>query len=136
MSRHTNECRHTNIHWRIDPTQPWIGASVEVCNECGMSRWHWEQGESPWMLVDLSGFKNMSEMQKTTLLTADTVKRRMRKLRIAEIDETKRHVEALRGIRLAVVGLQRRCPHPKTTIHSAQYERCTEDCDLCGAEVG
>lgn len=29
------------------------GESIEVCNCCGMSRAHWEQGESSWYQVDL-----------------------------------------------------------------------------------
>ena len=38
-----SDCKHERVHWRIDPQQTWI---VEVCNDCGMSRSHWEQGES------------------------------------------------------------------------------------------
>lgn len=47
-------CKHEHTHWRIDPQQPWIGASIEVCDDCGKSRSHWEQGSSPWMQVDVS----------------------------------------------------------------------------------
>lgn len=29
---------------------------IEVCNNCGMSRRHWEQGESDWLNVDLEDY--------------------------------------------------------------------------------
>lgn len=47
-------CRHPVAHWRINPDEPHVGASVEVCDWCGKSRSHWEGGESPWQMVDVS----------------------------------------------------------------------------------
>ncbi len=46
-------CAHTKTHWVDDPTEPHIGPSVEVCDICRMSRKTWEQGETPWMSVEL-----------------------------------------------------------------------------------
>ncbi len=47
------KCAHTKTHWVDDPTEPHIGPSVEVCDICRMSRKTWEQGESPWLSVEL-----------------------------------------------------------------------------------
>jgi hypothetical protein len=50
-------CDHRSAHWRIDPKEKQLGASIEVCNDCGLSRKHWEQGESPWIGVDVSQYE-------------------------------------------------------------------------------
>lgn len=44
------ECKHEST--RFDPKAWPTGESLEICNDCGMSRTHWEQGESPWMMVE------------------------------------------------------------------------------------
>lgn len=44
-------CLHQDTY---ELPEPWpTGESIEVCNCCGMSRAHWEQGESGWVQVDL-----------------------------------------------------------------------------------
>ena len=43
-------CQHKNTHY-----EPWPdGGDVEVCDDCGMSRHHWEQGKSEWKKVDVA----------------------------------------------------------------------------------
>lgn len=49
-------CKHTSVHWRVNPEEPQIGRSVEVCNECGLSRSHWEQGCSGWCNAEIDDF--------------------------------------------------------------------------------
>jgi len=41
------KCEHKKTHFEGWPD----GGAVEVCNDCGMSRHHWEQGESSWIMV-------------------------------------------------------------------------------------
>jgi hypothetical protein len=50
-------CQHKNVRWAVNPDEPHMGASVEICNDCGMSRSHWEQGDSGWMMVDVTDFQ-------------------------------------------------------------------------------
>ncbi|HLL88541.1 MAG TPA: hypothetical protein VK324_04505 [Tepidisphaeraceae bacterium] len=45
-------CRHERTHYVDSPDEPGL-QTIEVCDDCGMSRSHWEQGSSNWMLVDL-----------------------------------------------------------------------------------
>jgi hypothetical protein len=47
-------CDHTKTTFIDDPMDPDIKGSIELCADCGMSRSHWEQGESSWQRVDLS----------------------------------------------------------------------------------
>jgi len=43
------KCQHLKTH-----TESWPdGGVVEVCDACQMSRYLYEQGESPWMSVDI-----------------------------------------------------------------------------------
>ena len=50
-------CDHKKTHMRFSPYEPEsLGPTIEVCNECGHSRSHWEQGESKWTDVDVSDF--------------------------------------------------------------------------------
>ena len=54
------DCEHKSTY---ELPEPWpTGESIEVCNCCGMSRAHWEQGESPWMDVDL--FEARDELEE------------------------------------------------------------------------
>lgn len=73
--------------------------------------------------------------QKTTLLKESTVKRMLRDIRLAEITEDKRHLDERDALRTSRHIVQRRCPHTKTHIESAQYERCCKVCDICGLEL-
>lgn len=41
-------CKHMKIHYEDWPD----GGGIEVCDECRMSRYIWEQGESSWVMVD------------------------------------------------------------------------------------
>jgi hypothetical protein len=51
-------CKHQSTHMRFDPHEtPSVGPTIEVCNNCGMSRSHWEQGDSGWMTADVSDCK-------------------------------------------------------------------------------
>lgn len=44
----TKECKHEKTHY-----EPWPdGGAIEVCEDCGMSRHHWEQGESNWIMIE------------------------------------------------------------------------------------
>jgi len=43
-------CEHKDT--RFDPKGWPTGEDLEICNVCGMSRTHWEQGESSWEMVD------------------------------------------------------------------------------------
>lgn len=46
-------CQHKNTYLCYSPYEtPSIGPTIEVCKQCGLSRSHWEQGESPWILVE------------------------------------------------------------------------------------
>lgn len=47
-------CRHENTH--DENILEW-GTFVEVCDDCGMSRSVWEQGESDWQRVDVEELK-------------------------------------------------------------------------------
>jgi hypothetical protein len=49
------DCKHQRHEWAytIGETSP----DVEICLDCGKSRSHWEQGESDWLMVDVSGLK-------------------------------------------------------------------------------
>jgi len=42
-------CKHNNTHYEDWPD----GGAIEICDDCGMSRYIWEQGESGWVMVDL-----------------------------------------------------------------------------------
>ncbi|MCJ7747856.1 MAG: hypothetical protein MUP27_08935 [Desulfobacterales bacterium] len=41
-------CPHPKTHFEDWPD----GGGIEVCDDCGMSRYQWEQGESPWTMVE------------------------------------------------------------------------------------
>lgn len=41
-------CEHEKTHYEDWPD----GGNIEVCDICGMSRHHWEQGESPWVMIE------------------------------------------------------------------------------------
>ena len=41
------ECDHIDAHYESWPD----GGAIEVCEDCGMSRHHWEWGESDWIMV-------------------------------------------------------------------------------------
>lgn len=44
-----NKCPHYHTHF-----EPWPdGGDIEICHDCGMSRHHWEQGESNWVKIDI-----------------------------------------------------------------------------------
>lgn len=32
--------------------EDWPDGELEVCDVCGMSRQHWEQGETPWTMIE------------------------------------------------------------------------------------
>ena len=40
------ECLHGNAR-----SEDWPDGVIEVCNDCGMSRYLWEQGKSDWVTV-------------------------------------------------------------------------------------
>ncbi len=42
------DCKHTKTHYEDWPD----GTQIEVCHTCGMSRNHWEWGQSDWIMVD------------------------------------------------------------------------------------
>ena len=42
-------CKHKNSNFIDWPD----GGGVEVCKDCGMSRYIWEQGESDWIRIDV-----------------------------------------------------------------------------------
>ena len=45
-------CKHIYTHYEDWPD----GGTIEVCDNCRMSRHHWEQGESNWIMVkDIEG---------------------------------------------------------------------------------
>lgn len=51
-------CAHRCTHWRFnDYESKSVGPTIEVCDLCGMSRSHWEWGQSQWMTVDVSGLE-------------------------------------------------------------------------------
>ena len=75
-----------------------------------------------------------NQQRKTTLLTVKTILIRKRKLRehIRLLEQQLRHAyQELES------GFQARCPHPPEHVHMlyGQYERCREECDICGAEI-
>jgi hypothetical protein len=41
-------CSHEETRFMDHPDEPGLN-TVEVCNLCGMSRSHWEQGETDWL---------------------------------------------------------------------------------------
>lgn len=43
-------CEHKNTHY-LEEEWP-DDTAIEVCDKCGMSRSHWEQGESSWIMVE------------------------------------------------------------------------------------
>lgn len=48
LTKHTN-CKHEETRY-LD--EPWPdGGAIEVCVHCGMSRHHWEQGHSHWVMI-------------------------------------------------------------------------------------
>lgn len=54
------KCNHGNT--RFAP-EPWpTGEAIEICKNCGMSRSHWEQGVSDWLMVDIENAR--VELQK------------------------------------------------------------------------
>ncbi len=48
-------CKHVYTHYEDWPD----GGTIEICDNCRMSRHHWEQGESNWIMV-----KNIEEARK------------------------------------------------------------------------
>jgi hypothetical protein len=50
LEQNSNRCDHKNTHPVTDIP---MTDEIEVCNDCGMSRSIWEQGESDWMVVNL-----------------------------------------------------------------------------------
>lgn len=47
---HIGRCLHENTRYLKEPWPD--GGTIELCNDCGMSRHHWEQGESDWIMVE------------------------------------------------------------------------------------
>ena len=45
------ECNHKNTYF--DSKQWPTGEAIEICEDCEMSRAHWEQGTSNWYLIDV-----------------------------------------------------------------------------------
>ena len=43
------ECKHENRQYLKEVFV--AGHAVEACVDCGMSRTHWEQGESAWVAI-------------------------------------------------------------------------------------
>lgn len=73
---------------------------------------------------------------KTTLLSTKTVASRMQRLRMKRVAECARHEFAIKELNKQERLLRIRCPHDKTRLNYGQYERCTEICDTCGADLG
>lgn len=46
-------CKHTDTKYEDWPD----GGVVEVCQNCGMSRYHWEWGETQWIIIDVKESK-------------------------------------------------------------------------------
>lgn len=44
----TVPCKHEKTHYERWPD----GGDIEVCEDCGMSRHHWEWGESDWTMIE------------------------------------------------------------------------------------
>jgi hypothetical protein len=59
----TDECKEKHcLHTRIKNIDWPDGGAVELCLDCGLSRYIWEQGDSEWMLVDVEQGK--SDLEK------------------------------------------------------------------------
>ena len=43
-----DSCKHSRVNCEDWPD----GGAIEICIDCGMSRYLWEQGESDWVMVD------------------------------------------------------------------------------------
>lgn len=53
------KCNHSNTHY-----EDWPGGSIEVCDDCKMSRYHdWEYGQSEWIVVNIEEARK--EVQKS-----------------------------------------------------------------------
>ena len=48
-------CSHQKAHFENWPD----GGNIEVCDSCKMSRYHWEQGQSGWIMIE-----NIEEARK------------------------------------------------------------------------
>ena len=58
-------CNHKQTHY-----EDWSdGGTIEVCDTCGMSRHHWEQGQSNWIMVD-----DISKSRKELQESIDSIK--------------------------------------------------------------
>lgn len=42
------ECAHMNSHYEDWPD----GGQIEVCEDCRMSCYHWEWGDTHWLMID------------------------------------------------------------------------------------
>ena len=62
------KCCHSDTYFlpELWPT----GEDIEVCNCCGLSRSHWEQGESCWVDVDLVKGRRDLELAMATGIAA------------------------------------------------------------------
>ena len=50
-----NKCYHQKTRFEDWPD----GGAIEICEICGKSRYHWEQGESSWIMVrDIEDARN------------------------------------------------------------------------------
>jgi len=52
-------CKHTKTHYEGWPDD----GEIEVCEACGMSRYHWENGETDWIMIE-NIQKSREDLQK------------------------------------------------------------------------
>jgi len=60
-------CSHQKAHFENWPD----GGCIEVCDDCGMSCHHWEQGQSGWVMI-----RNIEEARKEVQEALDGLKNR------------------------------------------------------------
>jgi len=67
------DCEHSKAHFEDWPD----GGSIEVCEDCGVSRYHWEWGETDWIMIeDIAGTrKKLQEGIDRAIKTVKKIRR-------------------------------------------------------------
>lgn len=62
MATEAINCRHAHSHF--DPKGWPTGEDLEICDDCGASRTHWEQGQSAWVHFELTIEEERAQLEQ------------------------------------------------------------------------
>ncbi len=113
-----NCCAHPDTYLL---EEPWpTGEDIEVCKLCGMSRAHWEQGESPWTLIDIDDTRR--ELEKALAIPPEPT-------RTCEGDPY--HVNKLAYHSAVIRNLRAGDNRTLLQVHLMPQNACNQSCNFC-----